>query len=171
MKSRLSQLRNLARPLEPEVRLRRRWTRTINSHAQDFVEALATGPSFRSSPDEGKGIFASPFSEDPQAPEVLLKLLAEHVERPGVKLGAPGFFAFIPISSLYPAALGDYLAAVINPFAGNYCSSPGAVRLEHCSPGGWLILLVTPKPRAATLPRAEASATLAASSRPGSTGG
>lgn len=131
MKTRVSELRNLARPLEPDLALRQRWTRTINSHAQDFIEALAAGPSFRSAPDEGKGVFASPFSEEPQALQALLKLLVEHVERPGVRLGAPGFFAFIPISSLYPAALGDYLAAVSNPFAGNYCSSPGAVRVEH----------------------------------------
>jgi glutamate/tyrosine decarboxylase-like PLP-dependent enzyme len=38
---------------------------------------------------------------------------------------------FIPISSLYPAALGDYLAAVLNPFSGNFFAAPGAVRLEH----------------------------------------
>jgi len=48
-----------------------------------------------------------------------------------VKLGSPGHLAFIPISTLHTAALGDYLAAVTNPFSGNYFAAPGAVRLEH----------------------------------------
>jgi glutamate/tyrosine decarboxylase-like PLP-dependent enzyme len=131
MNERLEQLRALARPLEPGLQLRRDWTQKVNTHAQNFLESLANGPAFRSAPHEGKGILASPFTEEPQEPEPLLKLLAEQVEAPGVKLGAPGFLAFIPISSLYPAALGDYLAAVMNPFSGNFFASPGAVRLEH----------------------------------------
>ncbi|HWV98731.1 MAG TPA: aminotransferase class V-fold PLP-dependent enzyme [Candidatus Acidoferrum sp.] len=131
MKDRLAQLRTLARPLEPDLRLRQRWMEEINAHAQGFVEALATGPAFRSSQHEGKGVLASPLSEEPEEPDLLLKLLAENIEHTGVNLGAPGLLAFIPISSLYAAALGDYLAAVINPYAGNYFASPGAVRLEN----------------------------------------
>ncbi len=131
MQERLDQLKALAQPLEPGLDLRQRWATEVNDHAQQFVEALATGPAYRIRPDEGKGILNSPLSEEPQDLDSLLKLLAEHVEAPGVKLGAPGFMAFIPTSSLYPGALGDYLAGVLNPYVGNYFGSPGAVRLEH----------------------------------------
>lgn len=131
MKQRLDELRLLARPLEPDLPLRLRWMEAVNGHAQDFLESLATAPAFTSTPDEGSGILRSEFKEEPEDLEVLLNKVAEHVEKPGVKLGSPGFFAFIPISSLYPAALGDYLAAVLNPFSGNFFASPGAVRLEH----------------------------------------
>jgi glutamate/tyrosine decarboxylase-like PLP-dependent enzyme len=131
MNERLEKLKILARPLEPDLNLRRRWTEQVNTHAQEFIESLVTAPAYLTTADEGKGILASELTEEPQEPEFLLKLLEEHVERPGVKLGAAGFLAFIPISSLYPAALGDYLAAAINPFAGNYFASPGAVRMEH----------------------------------------
>lgn len=131
MKERLDQLKIQARALEPDLATRQGWTQKINAHAQGLVESLATGPAFRPTRDEGAAILASPLSEEPQEPDSLLSLLAETVEDAGVRLGAPGFFGFIPISNLYPAALGDYLAAVINPFAGNYFASPGAVRLEH----------------------------------------
>ncbi len=127
----LERLRAFSRPLEPTPEQRALWTREVTAHAELFLESLSRGPAFRSTEDEGKGILSSPLSEEPQDADLVLKLLAEHVEKPGVKLGSPGFFAFIPISSLYPAALGDYLAAVTNPFAGNFFASPGAVRLEH----------------------------------------
>jgi len=117
--------------LEPSPRQRAAWTKQVVAHAGSYLASLERGPAFRTSKTEGKGILTSPISEEPQKIERVLKLLGEHVFGPGGKLGAPGFLAFIPISSLYPAALGDYLAAATNPFAGNYFASPGAVRLEH----------------------------------------
>ena len=38
---------------------------------------------------------------------------------------------YIPGGGIYPAALGDYLAAVTNRFAGIFYAAPGAVRLEN----------------------------------------
>ncbi len=131
MNRRLDQLRHLSRPLEPDARQRAAWNHAFLRHAERFVQSLPSKPAFRSTPDEGRGILESPITEHPLAPQQVLKLLADHVETPGVRLGSPGFLAFIPISSLYPAALGDYLAAVLNPFSGNFFASPGAVRLEH----------------------------------------
>ncbi len=131
MKKQLDQLRLLSAGLEPDQGQRRKWTQQINAHAEHFIQTLPDSPAFKSVPGEGRKILRSKFSEQGQAIEPLLQLLTEAVEKPGVKLGSPGYLAFIPISSLYPAALGDYLAAVINPFVGNFFASPGAVRLEH----------------------------------------
>jgi glutamate/tyrosine decarboxylase-like PLP-dependent enzyme len=131
MVEQIESLRRMSRALEPSSKQRAAWTKQVTARAERYQESLADGPAFRSSETEGKGILDSPFSEKPQDMEGVLRLLDVHVFDPGGKLGAPGFLAFIPISSLYPAALGDYLAAAINPFAGNYFASPGAVRLEH----------------------------------------
>lgn len=131
MVERIEQLRIQAQSLEPNLEQRQAWTTKVTAQAQQFLESLPCGPAFRSSRGEGKGILDSPLSEDPQELDDLLSLLAEHVEGPGVKLGAPGFLAFIPISTLYPAVLGDYLGTAMNPFVGNFFASPGAVRLEH----------------------------------------
>ena len=101
------------------------------AHAERFLASLPLSAAFRATEDEGKGILSSSLDEEPQDVELILKCLAEHVEKPGVKLGSPGYLAFIPVSTVYPAALGDYLAAVTNPYVGNFFASPGAVRLEH----------------------------------------
>src|SRR5215471_9148320 len=131
MKQKLRRLKTLSAALEPGPRLRRQWTQEIIAHAEGLLSALPDLPAFQSIPGEGREILRSKFSEDGQDTAPVLKLLAEAVEKPGVRLGSPGYLAFIPISTLYPAALGDYLAAVINPYAGNFFASPGAVRLEH----------------------------------------
>jgi len=99
--------------------------------AEDFMSALPGLPAFRSVEGAGKRILSAKFSETPEDLARILKLFADDVQPAGVRLGSPGYLAFIPISSLYPAALGDYLASVVNPFAGNFFASPGAVRLEH----------------------------------------
>jgi len=131
MNEQLERLRTLGLPLEPSSEQRERWTREVVALAQLYHESLIHGQAFHCSASEGKGILNSSFSEAPQELAAILALLEQHVLNNGVKLGAPGFLAFIPTSSLYPAALGDYLSAVINPYAGNFFASPGAVRLEH----------------------------------------
>lgn len=141
MKRQLDALRKLSRSLEPPLRRRQAWTRIVAAHAQQFLQSRAQAPAFCGSASEGKGILDSPLSEEPADPQRLLKLLAKHVEQPGLRLGAAGFLGFIPISTLYPAALGDYLGAVINPFVGNFFAAPGAVRLEHMLTR-WLARLV-----------------------------
>ena len=58
-------------------------------------------------------------------------LVGRYVEANGINLGSAGHLGFIPPSSLYPAALGDYLATVINRYAGVYFAAPGAVQMEN----------------------------------------
>lgn len=128
---RIEELRRLGATLEPDTAERAALREKVTGHAEQFIESLPQQPAFRFTTDEGRGILESPISENPMDAEAALKLLHEHVERPGVKLGSPGYLAFIPISSLHTAALADYLASVINPFPGNFFASPGAVRLEH----------------------------------------
>ncbi len=131
MLEQIQRLRIVGERLEPGPDQRMLWSQAVMAHAEQFYAALPEGPAFRATQDEGKGILLSPLAEEPQDINSVLKLLAEHVEKPGVKLGAPGFLAFIPISTLYPAALGDYLGAMTNSYVGNFFASPGAVRLEH----------------------------------------
>src|SRR5437868_12395619 len=106
MLEQIEQLRRLSQSLEPTAGQREEWTKTITSHAEVLLQSLAHASAFHRSPDEGKGIFGSPITEEPQNVEELLNLLGQHVETPGIKLGSPGYLAFIPMSTLYPAALG-----------------------------------------------------------------
>ena len=49
----------------------------------------------------------------------------------GINPASGGHMGYIPGGGLYPSALGDYIAAVNNKYAGVFFAAPGAVRLEN----------------------------------------
>lgn len=100
-------------------------------YTEKFLEDLPHRRSFVATEDQGKGILDSPLSEEPIDADRVLDLLENHVDRPGVNLGTPGYLAFIPASGLYTSALADYLSAVTSRYAGVFFASPGAVRMER----------------------------------------
>ena len=51
--------------------------------------------------------------------------------RPGANPASGGHLAYIPGGGLYHSALGDYLAAVSNKYAGVFFTGPGPVRMEN----------------------------------------
>ncbi len=51
--------------------------------------------------------------------------------RPGANTASGGHLAYIPGGGLYHSALGDYLAAVSNKYAGVFFGGPGPVRMEN----------------------------------------
>jgi glutamate/tyrosine decarboxylase-like PLP-dependent enzyme len=61
----------------------------------------------------------------------LLKFINRRVVKPGLRPATSGHLGYIPGGGIYTSALGDYLAAVINSYAGVYYASPGAVRMEN----------------------------------------
>ena len=51
--------------------------------------------------------------------------------RPGGNPASAGHLAYIPGGGIYHSALGDYLAAVSNKYAGIFFTGPGPVRMEN----------------------------------------
>jgi glutamate/tyrosine decarboxylase-like PLP-dependent enzyme len=81
--------------------------------------------------DKGSGLYAAPIAEDGIAIERVIALLEHEVIRPGGQPASGGHLAYIPGGGLYHAALGDYLAAITNKYAGVFFAGPGAVRMEN----------------------------------------
>lgn len=63
--------------------------------------------------------------------EDILPFIAERVDKPGLNPASGGHLGYIPGGGIYESALGDYLAAVSNRYAGVFYASPGAVRMEN----------------------------------------
>ncbi|MEO6818563.1 MAG: aminotransferase class V-fold PLP-dependent enzyme [Ginsengibacter sp.] len=61
----------------------------------------------------------------------LLHLVESRVDKPGLNPASGRHFGYIPGGGLYASALGDYIAAITNRYAGVFYASPGAVRLEN----------------------------------------
>ena len=131
MLDRIKSLERAARPLQPDAAQRAELLQQVDGYAQQFLQGLAMAPAFVESEDKGRGLYAVPLSEEGVGIEKALALLRAHVDTPGVNPASGRFLGYIPGGGLYYAALGDYLAAIANRYAGHFFASPGAVRLEN----------------------------------------
>lgn len=61
----------------------------------------------------------------------LLDFIDKRVDNIGLNPASGGHLGYIPGGGIYSAALGDYMAAVTNRYAGIFYASPGAVRMEN----------------------------------------
>jgi aromatic-L-amino-acid/L-tryptophan decarboxylase len=129
--TRLRQLELESGPLDPGAERRMLLRDKVIAHADDFMEVLDSRPVYIASDDDGSVLYDSPVSEGPMDPDSVLELLDRGLNRSGVTIGSAGHMAYIPGSNLYASALGDYLGAVINKYAGLYFASPGMVRMER----------------------------------------
>ena len=63
--------------------------------------------------------------------EELLNIFDRNVLKTGLNPASGGHLGYIPGGGLYSSALGDFLAALTNRYAGVFYASPGAVKMEN----------------------------------------
>lgn len=131
MLDKIKALEQLALQLDPKGAERQHIREQVVQYSEDFLENLDTIATYQVTTDKGKAIYDSPIQEEPKTIEDLLKVVAYNVDRPGLNPASGGHLAYIPGGGIFPAALGDYLAAVFNRYAGVFYGSPGAVRMEN----------------------------------------
>ena len=73
----------------------------------------------------------SPIAEDGIEIGEILRIYKENVDDQALCAVSGKFFGYIAPCSMYYSALGDYMAAVMDEYAGEFSSSPGAVRMEY----------------------------------------
>lgn len=128
---RIKKLERRAQALEPDAGQRAGLLGRTAAYADGFLQGLDEAPAYVVSEEKGRGLYDSPLSEEGMPIEEALALLGEHVDRPGINPASGRFLGYIPGGGLYYSALGDYLAAVANRYAGFFFASPGAVRMEN----------------------------------------
>ena len=96
-----------------------------------FLRKIQTLKAYEETDDKGAGLLGSPISEHGIPIEAAIALLEHDVIRPGANPAATGHLAYIPGGGLYHSALGDFLAAISNKYAGVFFTGPGAVRMEN----------------------------------------
>lgn len=127
----LRELEKLSRLLDPPVDQRVKWTESISDHANKFLDELDDSKAYIQNEDQGAGILKYDIQEEPSELSELLQGFECHIQDDGINAASGGHMGYIPGGGLYPAALGDYLAAVSNKYAGIFYPAPGAVRLEN----------------------------------------
>lgn len=131
MRDKIRALQQAASPLEPDAQQRAGLLEHVDRYAQRFLQELVRAPAFVTPEEDGSGLTEDFLAEEGADVEQVLDLLGRHVDTPGVNPASGRFLGYIPGGGLYTAALGDYLAAVANRYAGHFFASPGAVRVEN----------------------------------------
>lgn len=129
MRDEILALEREVRVMEPGKDERARMRETVVAFTESFLEQLPDLPTWRDG--DGKGLNQLPIDESPKDMDHLLKVLDEQVFKPGINAASGGHLGYIPVTTLYPAALGDFLASVAHKYVGIYYPSPGGVRMEH----------------------------------------
>lgn len=131
MIDKITNLEQEARKLEPSQEDRKRYLSLITQYTEDLLQHLPEAPANIPPTNEGKGLHDSPINEHPIAMEQAIQLIQDNIDQQALNPASGRYLAYVPGGGVYPAALGDYLAAVANRYSGVYYASPGAVRLEN----------------------------------------
>ncbi len=140
---RIRQLEKESRLLEPGENTRKHWQTQTNAYAESFIHGRNTKKAYEdcsandtksgteNEANNGLALLDSPIEETPLDIDELLHLVEKSIDTPGIDLTSSRHFGYIPGGALYPSALGDFLAAISNKYAGSFFASPGSVRLEN----------------------------------------
>lgn len=133
----LVRLREEAEPLEPGPEQRAFLAAAAVAHSERFQAGLADAPTYRAWPGTSGHQSEFDFAESPRDPERVLDYLDRWVDRPGITTASPRFMGYVPGGGLFHSALGDFLAASANKYAGFAPAAPGAVHIENATTA-WL---------------------------------
>ncbi len=117
--------------LETDADTRAEYRRVVAKHSEDYLANLSDGLAYV---QDGYGPDVSDEMLRPGEPipiNDLVTYVENRVNKPGINMTSGGLMGFIPGGGVFESALGDYMAAVANRYAGMFYASPGAVRMEN----------------------------------------
>ncbi|MFZ6665292.1 pyridoxal phosphate-dependent decarboxylase family protein [Peijinzhouia sedimentorum] len=104
----------------------------LHSYTDQFLNNLSEEKAFYQQGYENRGpIPALEVGESGIGLPNILNTYHEEVMQSGINAASGGHFGYIPGGGVFSAAIGDYLAAVTNRYAGIFYAAPGAIRLEN----------------------------------------
>jgi aromatic-L-amino-acid decarboxylase len=127
----LRRLERAARPLDPGASRRRQLRTAAVASSERFLRRVGSLRAYIETEGKGADLLTVPIGRHGRPLDEVFALLEREVVTPGANPASPGHMAYIPGGGLYHAALGDFLAAVGNKYAGVFFAGPGAVRMEN----------------------------------------
>ena len=127
----LQRLQALARPLDPDSDECDRLMGAVCDYASNYLASIVNAPAFSGQSSGGSRLAGARISENGIGLDAALKVLGDDVDSVGINTTSGRFLGYIPGGGLFHSALGDFLAAVSNRYAGISAASPGAVAIEN----------------------------------------
>lgn len=131
MINKIKELEKISAILSPSADQKAQWNSQVLQYGNTFRDNLEQNKAYYYSEEKGMGIYDFDISEEPVEMDRLIEAVETHIDRVGINSASGGYLGYIPGGGLYPSALGDYMAAVSNKYAGIFFAAPGAVRLEN----------------------------------------
>ncbi|MGB3345003.1 MAG: aminotransferase class I/II-fold pyridoxal phosphate-dependent enzyme [Aequorivita sp.] len=131
MKKDISKSTEVNFKLEENALERKALLDTIENFTEEYLETLPSQKAFHynTHPATAEDSFFT-IENDSNSMEDILGFFKERVLKTGLNPTSGGHLGYIPGGGIFSAALGDYLAAITNRYAGEFYASPGAVRIE-----------------------------------------
>lgn len=131
IRKKIEELAEIAGALEPAAPLRSEWEKEVLGYAHRFLQNLPEGHAYHLNDDPAPALRQPNFTEEGKPAVEVLELLYQNLHQCGLNPASGGHLGYIPGGGVYASALGDYLAAVTNQYAGIFFAGPGAVRMEN----------------------------------------
>lgn len=131
MEKQIKELEKQAKKLELGNESRDKLLEKLRDYSQHFLSNLPENQAFKGSTNPVPHEIMDRFNEQPIDFDDILSQFDDHVLSNGINGAHGGHLGYVPGGGLFPSALGDFLAAVTNRYAGVYFASPGAVTMEH----------------------------------------
>jgi aromatic-L-amino-acid decarboxylase len=128
---RIRDLERASRPLEPGTTRRKQLRNATIASSERFLRKIDTLNAYIETDDKGLGLLDAAIGEKGIDLDEAMEMLERDVIRPGGHPASAGHLAYIPGGGIYHSALGDFLAAVSNKYAGIFFTGPGPVRMEN----------------------------------------
>jgi aromatic-L-amino-acid/L-tryptophan decarboxylase len=125
---RLALLEVSSRRLEPTADEFQSWMRCVAQYGGQYLADLEGRPALQEAAVE---ILRRGFDEQGEGLAETLALLDQHVFQAGINATSGKFLGYIPGGGIPTAAIGDFLAALTNRYAGVYAAGPGAAEIEN----------------------------------------
>lgn len=130
IQDKLRELSKSSSKLDPGREERNHLQQVAVDYANQFYESQPHQKAYREFDESVKDLLLEPLRDESSVPEAIIQQVDNDVIQPGLNTVSGRHFGYIPGGGLASAAVGDFLAAVTNRYAGIYASSPGAVVLE-----------------------------------------
>ncbi len=130
IKDKIREFESASALIEPDSKRRHQLFQQVNEYTEEFLQTINDRNAYIQSGLDGKGISDAGINEDGVGIDNILQMYKDNVEQQGISTVSGKFMGYIAPCSMFYSALGDYIAAITDPFSVDYSASPGAVRME-----------------------------------------
>ena len=129
----IRELEEVSKLLEGTTMQRSAWTKVVQAYIFNFVgETISMkNKAWKTAKNPAQKISDIPITEEGKSIVTVVDDIRDYVDEIGINPASGGHMGYIPGGGIYVSALGDYMAAATNRYAGIFYSNPGVVELEN----------------------------------------